>query len=946
MVVLFLLYSTLGFFTVPYFVEKQLKQLANEQLSSQATLSGVSFNPYAIALDIEQLKLTDKDQTLWFSAENIHGNLNVWSSLTSHLSLSTVSIEKPFFLLKINQINQTPQIQYPQLADQNQEVHDQTSESSAFNLDIEDIHLSNGALLLDKNDGSKPIEISLKNIDFDNNQFTTTNINSQFNLSFDTENKARASISGSFNFSQMNLESQWSLENWSTTTLFQFISDTEGLFHGMKNTKGTINANGAIKYQKAQQALPTLFIDTFELSAFEINSPNESLPQLLLEQFTLSQVNIDPNQQSLVVENINSGQSLLSLHFDENYLPILPDMGSANSNSQTDDISTEDAQPWSFNIKSVNIKNDEITLIKNDHQQPVANGIKIENLTIENISNTNDQKMIADLHMQSAQQGDIKINTAIAMKTFDIDGNIQANDIDLATWQSWLPQHINIGIEKGFLSLQQKISLNQKGFISTGDYTFKDLHLLDANKQDFVMITTLNLAETEIDSIQKKITLNNITLDQAQTILQVTNDQQLNINNLISEETKSESQIKPQIDSEKTPEQTDKDWIIEIKQIELIDAQTELTDKSINPPYHTELSKLNGTIKGLSSDNLSKADVALDAALDIYTKIAISGQINPLSDHAYTDLSIDIKDLNLQNFSPYSGKFLGFPINRGKADFSFNYKLNQSVLQGMNDLTFKQLKFGQKNTSKDAVDLPLKLAVSLLTDSNGVMKIDLPVKGNIDDPEFSYGGLVFKAFFKLITGIVASPFKLLGKLIPGGADLDLSGIQFVPGTLTLKAQEQEKLVAMKQIIEKRPTLLLELTGISNNTSDKKALQEQSLLTKLNLTTPIDFNDIDTQQSIKTYYLSVMNEQQWQNLENKATSAEQVIDVLMLSEQAWSVLLKQQNIDDQFNLLSKKRAEFIQQQLVDEHAIPIDKVFIKSGQNTDKKTPQVQFGIGG
>ena len=190
----------------------------------------------------------------------------------------------------------------------------------------------------------------------------------------------------------------------------------------------------------------------------------------------------------------------------------------------------------------------------------------------------------------------------------------------------------------------------------------------------------------------------------------------------------------------------------------------------------------------------------------------------------YTDLTIAIKNIDLQNFSSYASKYLALPINRGKADFDLKYKLNQNLLKGVNNLTFKQLKFGDKIPSKDAVDLPLKLAVSLLTDGKGIMKINMPVSGNIDDPEFSFGGLVFKAFFKLITGIVASPFKLLGKLIPGGTDLDLSSVQFIAGTVELQSGEEEKLKAMQQILTKKPSLLLELTAITNTDNDSKALR--------------------------------------------------------------------------------------------------------------------------
>ncbi|HFC31031.1 MAG TPA: DUF748 domain-containing protein, partial [Oceanospirillales bacterium] len=358
--------------------------------------------------------------------------------------------------------------------------------------------------------------------------------------------------------------------------------------------------------------------------------------------------------------------------------------------------------------------------------------------------------------------------------------------------------------------------------------------------------------------------------------------------------------------------------------------------------------KFNGSIKGLSSSNLSKADVNLTGVIDSYGKVSIKGKINPLSEKAYTDIIVDVKNLNLQNLSSYSGKYLGFPINRGKADFNLKYKLNKSLLKGINDLKFKQLKFGDKTNSKDAISLPLKLAVGLLTDGDGIMKINLPVSGNVDNPNFSYGSLVFKAFFKLITGIVASPFKLLGKLIPGGADLDLSGIQFKAGTLELLDGEEKKLDAMSKIIQKRPAILLELTGITNGINDKKAMQQLKLLKLLELNETPDFSDESMLSRIEKLYTNQFDNEKWLTLQQKASTDNEdtvVINKPLLAENAFNELLNTQDVDEQLHALGKKRALFIQQQLLEKFKIPEDKIFTKAAENSQELPPQVKFSVG-
>ena len=929
-VVLSLLYSTLGFFAVPYFIKKELNKIASDHLNSQLTVADINFNPYTISLDITELKLSDKDNKQWFSADKVHTNLHLWVSLFKNLSFAKVHVQKPYFYIKTEKSNGSIQLKYPQLTS----VTDsgQTSEqASELILDIDDIDINNGSITYDDDSRDKHINLDIQEIIFHHQKFTTADNDSEFDLSFITENNEETRLSGKFNFSKLNLTAIWSLKNWSTDTLFNFISDKDNKFLGFQNKSGQLDANGSLNVTGLKDSLPNILINALQLTNFSTNTSSNQQPIIALPQLHLSQAEIDLNKQAIIIDSIDSEKAEITMGITEDYSLLIQDF--EQTTNQTND-STE--QGWDYHIKNIKLKSSLLHLSKELKNKNHVNNLNFNSINILNFSNDKQQKSDIDVSLNADDEGQIDILTQLRMTPFELNSQITFNDTNIAKWQAWLPADINLTIDRGLLSLQQNLVFTDDNFISEGHFVFNNINLLDNNKQQLLSINSLDLSESHIDSSKKKISLNNIILDQAQGILSVSDTQQLNVDDIISSKQAAKKATEQNI--------KDQDWIVEIKQVELINSQTKFIDQSIKPTYHTELSKLNGSIKGLSSNNLSKADVELSGILDTYAKININGQINPLADDAYTDLSINIENLSLQNFNSYSARFLGFPITRGKADFELNYKLKQNLLQGINNLTFKQLQFGDKNHSNEAINLPLKLAVNLLTDGKGIMKINLPVSGNIDDPEFSYGGIVFKALFKLITGIVASPFKLLGKLIPGGADLDLSGIQFNAGSAILSSGEDAKLKAMQQIIKQRPAIILELTGVTNTINDSKALQRQLLLKSLNLSEQINFSNVTIQRSIKKLYIKTFSQEKWSQIEARATKDQQ-LNSHLLTENGWDELLAAQDIKEQLNLLAKQRAQYIQQQLIEKHAISQDKIFLKPSEQSENLYPQVKFGIG-
>jgi hypothetical protein len=192
-------------------------------------------------------------------------------------------------------------------------------------------------------------------------------------------------------------------------------------------------------------------------------------------------------------------------------------------------------------------------------------------------------------------------------------------------------------------------------------------------------------------------------------------------------------------------------------------------------------------------------------------------------------MDVVFKNVHMPRLTPYSAKFAGRKIKSGTLSLDLGYRIEQGRLDSSNNFLIERLELGEKVDSPDAANLPLDLAIALLEDGNGRIDIDLPVTGDLNDPDFHYGGVVWKAIGNLLLKAATAPFKLLGALIPGGGDGDqLEFIDFEPGSAALSAGEAAQLDTIAEAIAKRPQLLLQVPSAYSGTTDKEGLQEIKL----------------------------------------------------------------------------------------------------------------------
>lgn len=264
-----------------------------------------------------------------------------------------------------------------------------------------------------------------------------------------------------------------------------------------------------------------------------------------------------------------------------------------------------------------------------------------------------------------------------------------------------------------------------------------------------------------------------------------------------------------------------------IERLRIVGANAEFADLSLRPQFGTRMHDLGGVVTGLSTERTATAQVELDGKVDDYGSARIRGSIQPFRATEATDLALAFRNLEMTRLTPYSGKFAGRRIESGRLSVDLQYKIQQRQLAGANKFVVTRLKLGEAVDSADAVKLPLDLAIALLEDGNGVIDLDLPVAGSLDDPQFSYGAIIWKAVVNVLTKLVTAPFRALAGLL--GADADkLEAVAFDLGSSVLRPPEQEKLKLLADAMARRPVLTVTIAPGYDPEADRRALQEAAL----------------------------------------------------------------------------------------------------------------------
>ena len=506
------------------------------------------------------------------------------------------------------------------------------------------------------------------------------------------------------------------------------------------------------------------------------------------------------------------------------------------------DTQARQGTPWLITLQRADLAKWKIAFTDLTVKEPVKLVMDDVRFTATGISNRKDAKGQLSLQAKVNDTGTLKVAGPVTLNPINAQLNVEAEHIGLLPVQPYFTDKVNLLMSSGDVSVKGAagVALGPQGELSasfSGDVTLADLASVDkASSEDLLKWKSLFLGGVQYQHLPMSLNIDQVALSDFYARIIIFPDGRLNLQNIAAksdgEHSAEDDQASPppaarsETAAAATPSPAASTAPVPVKigKVILQGGDIAFTDLFIKPNYSADLSDIGGSVSGLSSQLDTTADVILRGHFAKTAPVEISGKVNPLIKDLYLDLKATVRDIELGPLTPYSGKYVGYAIEKGKMSFDVAYKIEHRKLAAANRLVLNQLTFGGKVESPQATKLPVLLAVALLKDRNGVIDVNLPVSGSLDDPKFSIGGIVVRIIFNLIEKAVTAPFALIANLVGGSGGEELSYIEFDYGHALPTATGQDTLTKLQSALVERPGIKLDITGRVDPEQDREGLR--------------------------------------------------------------------------------------------------------------------------
>ncbi|MNX45437.1 AsmA family protein [compost metagenome] len=831
------LYSLLGFLILPGIALR----IANQQLANYsttpATLQRIELNPFSFEVTLWGLSIGEpgKEQV---GFERLYANLQLDSLWTKALHLSDIELDKSkteILFSRDGKLNLLGLFKIPA-----SEPTPADPDAKPFPLRIDSIKLAGGAVHFQDARPSEPIEFLYDALDFElKNLSTLPEDSADMTLVAVGPNGGQIDWTGNFSLIPIASEGKLKITDGKMKAFWPYVRDAVPL--DLESGVMSISTDYKLNLSKETELLLSNVSAT--IAPFAIKAP-DGRPLVKLERLDVSETTVDLAKQQVVVGKIRSHklETWAALEADgqldwQKLFASQPSKPAAKANAEpastpaaadSPKAETAPSKPWQVLLNDVQLRDYQVHLADRKAQPAVALELGPLNLDLQKFDSLNGSPFLLKLDTGVGKQGKLIAEGEVNLAPVSAKLNVQTKDIDLRVAQSYISPFIRLELRSGMLGSDLAVNLKSTeplAFSVTGRAQVDQLHTLDTLKtRDFlkwqqVVVEGLNYQHGDSLSIDK------VNLLQPYVRFMINDDRTTNIDDLLIPQP-ADTGGKPA--AAKPAASKDKPLGIHIGGIAINDGSANFADFSLTPNFATAIQQLNGQIGTIDSRQPKPAGVDVKGKVDRYAPVTIKGSVNPFDPMASLDIATSFKRVELTTLTPYSGKFAGYRIRKGRLNLDLHYQITKGQLKAENKVVVEQLQLGEKVDSPDAVSLPLKLAIALLKDVDGKISIELPVTGDLNNPQFSVMPIVWQTLRNLIVKAAAAPFKLIGGLVSGGGSEDLGSVSFAPGSSDLSKDAEGALDKLSKALKERPALRLEIEGTAAKSSDGPLIAEQRL----------------------------------------------------------------------------------------------------------------------
>ncbi len=610
------------------------------------------------------------------------------------------------------------------------------------------------------------------------------------------------------------------------------------------------------------------------LNRVAVSEAGEDTPFISLDTLVLNDGRIDIGSRGITITRVGTTGGETSVVRGQNgRIRLLEMFNPADKGRLKRDIAETglkaraEGKPWSISLDTIEMNGFRVALQDNTIAPAIVYDLKDIRASLKSLTNDGKTPIDFKTDLKVVQGGSVKVSGQVSQIGDRVDARAKITGINLKPLSPAVAKFTTLALESGNISASARVKyrsaksgpkLRASGSVSVNNLMLNE----EGTGERFLEWKKMSANGLKFGLSPDRLQIEDVKLLEPGAKVVIFKDRSVNLakviksSDVVGGETSTQQEQAPPV----VPSKDRKLFPVSIERIRVEKGVVDFADFSLVLPFATPVTDFSGGATGISSDPASRTMIQLEGKVDEYGLTTVEGGMSPFAPKTFTDLTVSFQNVDMMPLSPYSATFAGRKIASGTLNLKLEYKIQNSELLGDNKVVLEQFTLGERVEAPNAINLPLDLAIALLTDTEGKIDVAVPVKGNVDHPKFSYGHVIRQALVNLITKVVTAPFRALGGLL-GDKGEQMDAISFHPGSDRLLPPELKKLKNVVEALEKRPQLRIVVQGRFDPKIDGEALRTERVrfalaeqmgvkLSPDEAPGPVAFNTAKTQKALE------------------------------------------------------------------------------------------------
>lgn len=824
-------YSLAGFFLLPYVIKTVLVNKLTENLHRETSVESVYFNPYSFTLIIRGFKLKEPgSQSVFASFDGLRVNLQGRSLVKGGLTVKELTLDRPYAKIIHNRDSSYNFSDLIPKGGTTGAIPEGAAIKPPLKFSFNNIHITNGG------------------VDFDDlpkgKTHTVRDLNAEIPFVSSIPSEVEIFVKPSFSAKVNNTQFDFSGESKPFADSFETSLDInlkdlflpEYLAYSpvpvkIRMPSGTLTADLGLSYIQYRDRSPELTVKgalKFRDLEFQ-DSFGERITRMPALDIDIASVGVFAGKAHISSVVFDRPELALIRNRDKsiNLMSFVPGVKGAKPAAEK----KGPAAPFALEIDSIEVNKALLSFSDLARPTPFRKAFDQVDIKLKGFGTSAGKRSTLLLDFRNPSGERISADGTLSVNPVEAQIKLEAKALDIRPVQAYLDDILKITIAKGRASASGTVAAgygaNGLRLSYRGSSALSGFSTIDKlNREEFLGWDSLALNGLEFDLTPVRLAVKSAALTNFYSNIVVGRDGRLNIREVMARPSEAQG---PGARAS-SPPGARKAADVRIDSTTLKGAKVDFRDLRIKPVFSAGLAELGGRVKGLYLNGSKLAEVSLSGKIDRYAPFEVTGSLNPKKDDIFVDMRLQLNGFDLSSLTPYSGRYIGYGIEKGKIFLDLSYFIKDRRLKAENGVLIDQINLGERVESPQATKLPVSFAISLLRNRRGEIKINLPLSGSIDAPDFSVAGLVIQAIVNLLEKAITSPFALLGSIFGGGEELGY--VEFAPGSYSITDANAKKLDILAAALYDRPGLKLDIEGFVSAGEDRESLREYKFMKAL------------------------------------------------------------------------------------------------------------------